>query len=391
MKNFFYYFTLILFVFTINSCSENSPLEVELKTRGELVESPLLKEYTPQDVIAAGIPYTIPYNIKVYKIIFKTTEGSNKEILGSGIVVVPQKTDSMGVVFHSHGSAFTKTEGAASELGSSIKEALLFSGAGYVIVFPDYLGFGASKEMFHPYHIQKYYATSGVDLFRAAKKFLSDNSIKLNGKQFLMGYSEGGYATLALQKEIEANYSTEFKLTAVAAGAAASSLTETSKTFVTSAKLAFPAYVLYIYKAYKTYYNMSYTANQIFNEPYASKVDSLMDGTKTGGQINSAITDSTAKLFTTNFLTTYNTTGFTELKTLFSQNDLLDWKPITPLRLFHGIKDITVPYKNSQMADSVFKSKGSNVTFVTYTSGTADHGGSALGWFFDTISWFGTQ
>lgn len=390
MKNFILYSTAILFVFFFNSCSDNSPVGVDIKTRGELVSGTLAKEYTPQDINALGIPFTIPNNVKVYKIVFKTIDGNNKEIQASGVVIIPQKSDSMSVLFHSHGSAFTKSEGAASELGNSIKEALLISGAGYVSFFPDYLGFGASKDMFHPYHIQKYYATSGVDFIKAAKKFCSDNATKLNNKFFIMGYSEGGYSTLALQKEIEKNYSTEIKITAVASGAAASSLTETSKTFSTSAKLAYPAYVLYIYKAYKTYYTLSYTANQIFNEPYASKVDSLLDGTKTGGQINSAITDSTAKLFTANFISTYNGSGFTELKNLFAENDLIDWKPIAPLRLFHGIKDITVPYKNSEMAYNSFKSKGSNVTLVTYSTGAADHGGSALPWFFDTLTWLGT-
>lgn len=384
-----YIFFVLIFLF--NSCTnENSPLEPQYGTRGEIVSATLAKEYTPQEIKAIGYTLPLVFNIKAYKIVFRTIDGSDNEILASGVVLIPQKTDSMATVFHNHGSAFKKTDGAASELGSSINEGLLFAATGYVIFLPDYLGFGASKNMFHPYHIQKYYADSGVDFYRAAKKFCADNSIKLNGKNFLMGYSEGGYAVLALQKEIEKNYSSEFKLTGVAAAAGAYSMTETSKFLIGSQTLTYPAYVAYVYWAYKTYYNLTYQNNQIFKEPYATQIPILFDGTKSGSEINNALTYTTADLLTPEFISSFLGSGYQDVKSYFSENNLIDWKPITQLRLFHGAKDITVPYINSEVAYNSFKSKGSNVTLITSTAGTQDHAGSAVYWFYDTLGWFGT-
>lgn len=377
-----------IFIFFFNSCTKENPIEPQINTRGVIVSSTLAKEYTPQDMQALGFPFAISYNIKAYKIVFKTIDGNNDEISASGVILVPQKSDSMATVFHSHGSQFRKTDGAASELGSAINEALLFAGTGNIIFFPDYLGFGASKNMFHPYHIKKYYANSSVDFYRAAKNFCADSSLKLNGKNFLMGYSEGGYATLSLQQEIEKNYANEFKLTAVAAGAGAYSLTETSKSFVGSQKLVYPAYVAYVFMSYKIYYNLPYSYNQIFKEPYASQLSTLFDGTKSGGEINNSLTYTTADLLDSNFISSYLGNGFIDIKSYLAGNDLIDWKPVTQLRLFHGAKDITVPYENSVIAYNSFKSKGSNVTLITSTSGTQDHTGSGIYWFYDTASWF---
>ena len=384
---------LIVFISIVlfNSCDKvDSILTPPIVSRGEIVSVSLQKNYTPQDIQAIGFPFLISFNIKAYKIVYKTIDGSGNEILASGAILIPQKPDSLATVFHSHGTAFRKVDGAASELGSSINEAFLFAGTGLVIIFPDYLGFGASKNMFHPFHIQKYYASNGVDLYRAAKKFFRDSSIKLNGKNFLMGYSEGGYATLSLQKEIEKNYSNEIKLTAVAAAAGAYSLTETSKYLVGSAKLNYPAYVAYVFMSYKKFYNLSYSYNQIFNEPYASRLDSLFDGNYSGGDLNRSLNYNTDSLLSKNFITGFLGNDFTDIKNNFSENNLIDWKPIAPLRLFHGENDITVPYLNSVLAFDSFKSKGSNVSFATPTTGTRDHTGSAIYWFYDTAAWFAT-
>ncbi|MDA0986160.1 MAG: hypothetical protein O3A55_00930 [Bacteroidetes bacterium] len=379
------------FLFLFNSCEVIEPVTTPDESfRGEVVSTSLLKEYTPEEIKAIGFPFLISFNIKIYKIIFKTIDGSGKEIQASGAVLIPQKDDSLATVFYSHGSVFKKTDGAASELGSSINEALLFAGTGYVIFFPDYLGFGASKEMLHPYIIQKYYASSGVDFYRAAKKFSSDNKIKLNGKNFLMGYSEGAYSTLSLQKEIEKNYSNEFKITAVSAGAGPYSMTETSKYLIGSTTLSYPAYIAYVFMSYKKFYNLSYPYPQIFNEPFASRLDSLFNGELSGPDINRALTYKTDSLLTKNFITSYLGDGYTDIKSYFTENDLIDWKPVAPLRLFHGEKDITVPYLNSVKAFESFKSKGANVSFVVPTVGARDHTGSAIYWFYDTASWLAT-
>ena len=86
---------------------------------------------------------------------------------------------------------------------------------GYLVVVPDYLGFGTSNVM-HPYTHAVPLISSIIDIMRAGISFSSQNQIALDGRIFLTGYSEGGYATLVTQRAIEAEYSQEFNLTAVA-------------------------------------------------------------------------------------------------------------------------------------------------------------------------------
>ena len=100
------------------------------------------------------------------------------------------------------------------------------SGSGYVYVEPDYLGLGDSSGM-HPYQIKEPYGTCVVDLLRAAKQYdLQNDEFMINEQLFLVGYSEGGYATMAAHQIIERDYNDEFIITASLPMAGAYSMSE---------------------------------------------------------------------------------------------------------------------------------------------------------------------
>src|SRR5690606_25925463 len=101
----------------------------------------------------------------------------------------------------------------------------LFASAGYATFIPDYLGYGASTQILHPYYNERYSAMAVIDMIKAGKIFCKNEDIPVSDKLFLAGYSEGGYVTLAAQKEIESNPAHNLKITAVAAGAGGYDLT----------------------------------------------------------------------------------------------------------------------------------------------------------------------
>eukprot|EP00481_Brizalina_sp_1-RS-2013_P002390 TRINITY_DN6265_c0_g1_i1.p1 TRINITY_DN6265_c0_g1~~TRINITY_DN6265_c0_g1_i1.p1 ORF type:complete len:113 (-),score=5.64 TRINITY_DN6265_c0_g1_i1:140-478(-) len=84
---------------------------------------------------------------------------------------------------------------------------------------PDYLGYGVSSNYPHPFQHRKTLGSTSFDMIMAVKEGLNfaDNLI-INDKLFITGYSEGGFATLALQKHIEENSNLEVTMSAPASG-----------------------------------------------------------------------------------------------------------------------------------------------------------------------------
>ena len=90
-----------------------------------------------------------------------------------------------------------------SEIWSAVS---LLASTGYVVSAPDYLGYGASKALPHPYEHAASLASASADMLRATREFCQQQAVSVTQKNFLLGYSEGGYATMALHKYLEANY-----------------------------------------------------------------------------------------------------------------------------------------------------------------------------------------
>ena len=112
--------------------------------------------------------------------------------------------------------SFFRDDTEAASFGS------LFGSMGYIIAYPDYIGYGASQDLPHPYEHGASLASASLDMLRAAKEFLrGQTDVKWDEKLYVAGYSEGGYATMSLQRKIEEEASSEFNLRASSCGAGA--------------------------------------------------------------------------------------------------------------------------------------------------------------------------
>ncbi|MDQ7066774.1 MAG: lipase family protein [Sulfurimonas sp.] len=70
--------------------------------------------------------------------------------------------------------------------------------AGFASINPDYIGYGASNSVAHPYMLKKASARSSVDMIKASMKYMQDNGIAINHQLYISGYSQGGYTAMAL-------------------------------------------------------------------------------------------------------------------------------------------------------------------------------------------------
>lgn len=375
-------YLLVLVLLVISACNKqgDSILEPDPQPeveRGAIVGEPKFWMETPTDYMKQmadllNLDQSLvgTYIVRVYSLTYKTIDKDGNLVNASGTVYYPVGTETFPVISYHHGTLYNRTEVASINPLINQQEAFLIASKGYVTFVPDYLGYGISS-MMHPYHIASLSASSVIDFIRAGKAFCkrSEISVNTNDKLFLGGYSEGGFVTLAVQKEIETNLSSEFTVTASAPLAGAYDLIETGKVYFNKEVISKPAFLGFMLTAYNEYYNWN-KLGEIFNSPYAEKMNSLYDGTHFDADITSNLNDTVNVLVKQSFIDGFLAEATTPEKVKFEENSLINWTPKAPMQLVHGDSDNVVPYINASKAYDSFKAKGATVSLMTVPGGT---------------------
>lgn len=381
-------FALVLF---FSGCKKND--DTPLVTSGSLVSVTAVGSYTKANLqTLAGLggfgnfSSIISYDVDFYKLIYKT-DYKGQLVDASGIVAVPKNTGSTpSLISAQHGTMFKDTD-APSNFPATFSGFEVCAAAGYITAIPDFIGYGVSKDIVHPYYDQHYSGTAVVDMILAMKTFLAQKKIAFTDRLFLVGYSEGGYVTMAAQKEIETHTEHKLTLTAAAAGAGGYDLNGMLSAITTTTSYNNPSYLALILQSYNTTYSWNRPYTDFYQAQYASKFPALLDGSKSGADINAALTTSPTALFTPAFFDNLKSaTGEPVLKQALVTNSFGSWYPKSPTRLYHGTADVTVFYQTSVTTFNQFKAAGATrVEFFPIPNG--DHGTSIQPMMLDVLPW----
>jgi alpha-beta hydrolase superfamily lysophospholipase len=327
----------------------------------------------------------INYSSDFFKIVYKTTY-QGKTIEASGLIGIPKNGPANpSIISGQHETRFLYNS-APSNFPTSSAGYEVLAGMGYVVVIPDYIGFGSSQSTFHPYYVREATAAAVVDMIKAGKEFLESRKFATNNRLFLVGYSEGGYATLAAQREIESNADHGLIVTGSAAGAGAFDLTTMLTEVSQSEQSSATGYIAYLLQAYNVHYGWKRSLTNFFNEPYATNIPGYFNGQVDGPDVSRNLGSNLKNLLNPTFRTDLTATGKEAvLKTALRLNSFFDWYPKVPTRLYHGREDEIVPYKSTQTTYDSFKSAGApNVTLIPVT-GT--HLSAAISMMVDALPW----
>jgi len=387
--NYKYYLIIALSIITIASCSkDDTPDEfipeylVASEQVVELSKDDILAQVGGGNMLPDEIEFLIRYGVKGLRLTYTTIDTQGNSVEVSGALLVPIGNFLKPLISFQHGT-ITSDDLAPSNFGSDADiMAFMLASTGFVIAMPDYIGYGVSKHLPHPYEHRATLAYATRDMIRAAREYFKLNNLEqLDGKLFMTGYSEGGTATMAAFQLMQQDHSSEFDITAVTVGAGAYNKSEFMDWVVSSTEpLEFINSYVWVLDTYNSIYpQLQRSYSSYFNEPWASIIEE--QGVFAEVEANPSI------LFTQEFIEGVTMGTDTDFLSAIADNNCYRWLPQSPMQLYHGTSDSYVPYFNSQSAYNAMVELGANkVSLIPITDG--DHTTSIMEYAAGTFAYF---
>lgn len=394
---------VVLFISGLNSCKKDDVKEED--DAGEyFVSSQSLKIRTKAEL---GVLYTflgasylpafdlvpqVKTGVSIQKIIYKTDYLSNK-INASGLVCLPDEPGEYPILCFQNGTNTLHANAPSKNYNDQLFAVLEgVASMGFIVVIPDYLGFGESEQIDHPYLHTETTVSTILNMIRASKEFseIENTVAKPNNDLYILGYSQGGWATLSLQKAIEQNYSSEFHLVASACGAGPYNMTALNDYVLSQTEYPMPYFLAYILKGHKSVGSITNAYSDVFNSVYASKIDQYFDGKHSGDEINAVLNTTISQLIAPGYLSGYKTDSkYASIRSAFEKNSVAAWNVSTPTRLIHADLDVYVPISISEKMVADFRAIGVSETKLNMvTINGFDHSGGIVPTGVNAVLWF---
>ena len=382
--NNFYIFTFLLF-FQFGSLKSEA---------GQLIDYNHQTTMTQDDINLilwfAGFDPVADYSISAYDIHYESHSVSGTVDTLSGLVIIPHSsTEAFPILTYQHGTVILDSQ-APSITGISADNveilfiSLITAPSGFITVIPDYTGIG-DPDKYHPYIIANSHTQGLVNMIRGVKQLSieleGNDRFQFNDQLFLVGYSDGGYATLASQKGIQINYPDEFSITASFPMAGPYDLSGTMVDyFLSEPEYTQPYYVPYVLTSHLWYYQgLDVDFAEYFEPFWADTLPSLFDGTHSGSEINELMPENPLDILLDDVLEEFENDEDHFFRQSLEENTLLDWVPESPTYFYHGMGDDIVPYQNAQIAYDTFVANGAPDVWLTlYPEELGGHSDVAL-------------
>lgn len=326
--------------------------------------------------------------IVAMKLVYKTKNWDGSAIQASGLLIIPNTTDAVPMISQQHGTIFSDAD-APSNFGpqsEAFQYASIFSSIGYIIACPDYIGFGESKGLPHTYEHRASLAQASLDMIRAAREYINSHpTIHWDSRLYMAGYSEGGFATMALYKKIQDEVPQELNLRGVSCGAGAYDKTSFMKALLTQPSAGVAQWnraFLWVLLTYDQIYKLNRPLSFYFKEPYLADIQANRQLATLNVSFDQVLTDS----FKAGILNGTDTAFLAAV----ADNNIYDWKPQTSLQLYHGDADPQVYYLNSKNAYEAMEARGAGKTVQLFTSVGKTHVQTIPDWLAGTYSMFTT-
>jgi hypothetical protein len=197
---------------------------------------------------------------------------------------------------------------------------------------------------------------------------------------------------MATHRELETYHTNEFAVTASAPSAGAYDLGGVTIEAILANPTASsaPAYCPLVVAGYLPIYNLAGTMEEILANPYRRTLPPLLDGLADYSGLTAAMPADMFKILRPDFQADFRTNANNPLRVALRDNNLYDWTPRAPIRMFQCKGDrITIP-ANSEVAYQSFTNRGACCVEVIDPGAPSqlDHGPCYIPSFRGAMAWF---
>jgi hypothetical protein len=366
---------------------------------GQQLVSYTLRASLSVDQLAASYDPGTPLQrgVDIYTVLYVMDDVHGNPDTASGALSIPwtETDEQFALVCDMHG---TTDRSNVPSSGFFLGPALASNG--FIVAEPDFLGLGTSRG-FHPYIHADSEARAGVEMLRVVHELLPMLGIQPRDELFVSGYSQGGHAAMALHRMLQEDLSHEFTVTASAPMSGPYSVSEIMFERMMDDLNYIPgiAFMPYIVLSYQTVYgNLFDELADIFKPPYVGPIQNFWDS-------NIGLGSMTSSLFGALLLNTGNFNPRDMLRDSVVQilqtdpashpiwqalvdNDVLDWVPQVPMRLYYCGADEQVPFTNSLLAEDVFMQGGAFDAVAENKGATFNHGQCIIPAYISAVDFF---
>jgi muramoyltetrapeptide carboxypeptidase len=369
---------------------------------GSIVREELLKEYSREWIDANALSTRPEFKraltppvaegvralgaakngVRLYAVEYATRGVDGAPVVASGLVMIPLVSGPRPLVSYQQGMILDPLD-SPSLLRSGEATAMLhvFAAYGYVVTMPDYIGQGRSLAR-HPFLHAATEASAGVHLLEAARRLCAKLGVQLSGKLFLTGLSQGGHATMAMHRLLESGGGAPVTASAPVSGPYR--LLPCWKLWLRESDAFAPVVMA------KTILSCAAVSriplNDVFLPGWERKADELLFGRKSGAsRVRESFPPEQSSVFRAGFLRAMER-GSHPICRLLALNDVDDWAPKAPVRLYYSTKDTLVPHEIALETQTRMKRLGAPVEAVDV--GPVSHGGSFMPSLIASRTWF---
>jgi len=314
--------------------------------------------------------------IKAYQILYWTSDMAGQKTLASGLVRL--RSDLFGsskkipVISFQHSARFVRSDGPSVQVADpeGVFGAIYHAPYGYLWAMPDYLGLGVSK-LPQAYLNSRVQAQTSSDFLDAVLEWSQLMQMNIDTNLILMGYSQGGHATLALQKYLEnPQTKTPFKVRYSVPMAGPYSVSDVSLfeeiKSNSASRYLFVAMAIY---GFSFDPELEVELGEVIDPKFADIIPKVLSGEISFTEATKLLPSKANDFFTKKFLKDLFNGGALNLLRSFAKQDLIEWTPKAPVYLFHAPDDESVSFRNSVLAQKSFQARGSQVELKELPTG----------------------
>ena len=264
-------------------------------------------------------------------------------LLVSGRIYLPKQRNLNGIVVANH---YTMT--ADKEVPSNaLSMESVFTMKGYAVIMPDYVGYGLSRNLPHPYLHWRNAAQTAVDLLNCMPAVLEHYGYCYPIDVIVTGYSQGGAVALGVTRLIEETDSL-WIVRKLYAGAGPYDPAGTYLYSMERNEMGIPAAIPLIIAGLGNAYDLSFELGDFFLEPLLSNYDDWIASKEyTVAQINQLMGSTIMTELMTEDALDLNSPKANMLYNALLLNSNIGYDLLSPAYFLHSLDDEVVPLLNS--------------------------------------------